>query len=785
MKWLCAFVAGAIACAGFAEGTESLVLSRRDAPTGRVIVLPEKASASQRYAAEELRDHVAKMTGETLAIATDADPLPPAAILLGETRYTEETLGAKPDFEALGTDGFRLVSRPPHLLVVASPVRGTLYGVYELLETYGGCGWYASWHTVIPTCDAFAVPGDLDVTETPAIRLRMPYWRDVKGDFAARIRANGGFQAVGAKHGGVAFGFGGGIGVCHTFNILMPPKEHFAEHPEYFSYRRKQGKRIGEATQLCLTNPDVLRLVTSNVLARIRSDPSQLCYGVSQNDNVNYCECDSCAAVDAEEESHAGTMIRFVNAIAEAVEREFPGKIVETLAYEYTRNPPKKTRLRPNVMPCLCTSGCGFGVPIAESRDEGTRSFLDDITRWGEQTRQLYIWDYTVNFRHYPHLFPNVYALQGNLRLFRDNHVIGYLAQGDFTGWHASFGELKAWLISKWAWNPDQPAEPLIDRFFRGYYGKAAPLVRKWFDEIYAEVRAQPDADPLIMYCDIRRAPPSDDVIQRGAQMWRQAAEIVRTSDPACFYNVAMGAADVNYSLAMRPVYPRTRTNPKTKTPDPLLFLTRDEALRAQFLKAKAAARRVVKAMELAGKHGHRFVLNEHWNNEWVGIVKATATRVDPARDVLELPATYFKRSNSNECVLVEGAGEKEGPAVRLANTHWNWCTFFRLGQVQFDEGAPIRVRIRVRVDKTGLAPQGQAFSAGVYDPEKKEDFGKIVIKASEAGDGWAWYDVATLVPRPAAYLWIAPGRFDRNAAANPSVDEVYIDRLELIDTRQ
>ena len=79
--------------------------------------------------------------------------------------------------------------------------------------------------------------------------------------------------------------------------------------------------------QLCLTNPDVLKLVTSNVLSRIRSDPGQLCYGVSQNDNCNYCECEKCSAVDAEEESTAGTMVRFVNAIAEAVEMILRGEI--------------------------------------------------------------------------------------------------------------------------------------------------------------------------------------------------------------------------------------------------------------------------------------------------------------------------------------------------------------------------------------------------------------------------------------------------------------------------
>ena len=81
--------------------------------------------------------------------------------------------------------------------------------------------------------------------------------------------------------------------------------------------RSREGRRCGNGrhAQLCLTNPEVLRLVTSNVLDRIRKDPGALCYGVSQNDSHEYCECDTCKAVDEEEESHAGTMVRFVNGV--------------------------------------------------------------------------------------------------------------------------------------------------------------------------------------------------------------------------------------------------------------------------------------------------------------------------------------------------------------------------------------------------------------------------------------------------------------------------------------
>ena len=41
--------------------------------------------------------------------------------------------------------------------------------------------------------------------------------------------------------------------------------------------------------------------------------------------------------------------------VADEVAKRYPDKVVETLAYQYTRKPPKHTRVRPNVMPCLCS----------------------------------------------------------------------------------------------------------------------------------------------------------------------------------------------------------------------------------------------------------------------------------------------------------------------------------------------------------------------------------------------------------------------------------------------
>ena len=387
--FLAAASVSAFATCAMAAGTLDLAVRGR-APEYAILRAAD-ASPSVMYAAEELREHVKRMTDVELPIVTDDQPQPPVkAIVLGRTKYT---IPANVQQE-LGDDGFYLKTCGPHLLVVGSDVRGVLYGVYELLERFGGCRWYASWHTVVPKRDAFSVPDDLSDIQRPAFPCRDALWFDCRnGDFAARNRGNGIGHGQQERHGGNTWRFGGGLGNCHTFNTLLPPEKYFDAHPEYFSLVK--GRRLKERTQLCLTNPDVLRIVTSNVLERIRKDPDAKFYGVSQNDWYNFCTCTNCAAVDAEEGSHAGTMIRFVNAIAEAVEREFPGKCIETLAYQYTRKPPKKTKLRHNVIPCLCSIECDFSRPLDKSPYMQNVSFVKDLEGWNKLTDWLYVWDYT------------------------------------------------------------------------------------------------------------------------------------------------------------------------------------------------------------------------------------------------------------------------------------------------------------------------------------------------------------------------------------------------------
>lgn len=761
------FLVVTFALAGALGAEEELRLAVRGRPATYTVVVPAAASPSQAYAAEELQKFVEGMTGVRLPVVADDGPLPDRAILLGETRHTARLLGAPADLAALGDDGFRIKTCAPHLLIIGGAARGTLYGVYEVLERFLGCRWYASWHSVIPARDAIVIPS-VDEAQKPAFVMREPFWYDMfDGDLAARNRCNGNAMRLADRHGG-KIRFGGGLFV-HTFNTLCPPEEFFDAHPEYFS--EIDGKRVGERSQLCLTNPDVLKIVTERVLARIRQDQGARLFSVSQNDWLNFCTCAACRAIDDREASHAGTMITFVNGVAEAVEREFPDVWIETLAYQYTRKPPKTVRPRRNVVPRLCSIECDFSKPLARSAFEQNLRFVEELRAWGAMTDKLYVWDYTTNFRDYIAPFPNVRALQENARLFRDNGVVGLFEQGAYQGRHGDFAELKAWLLAKWLWDPETPAGPLLDDFFSGYYGAAAPLVRRYFDEVHG-FNDDPAGKPLRIFEDIRASVITDEFLLWADGVWRQAEDAVKDS-PAHHYNVRMGAIPVLYARLMRlPPHEAIRVwvteNPGRHDVPPAR-----RALAAELL-ARFADARDIRVSENSERHERALAELRQW------AASAPPGETPPrTRAVVEEGELSLARKGEWGETVVDPSAE-DGWAMKLFNTHYEWCTTLPFSRVAFDAGRRYRIRVRVRVEKEP-GRDGEAFWAGVYDAKNRRGCGGVERRTSAIEDGYAWYDVAEWVPEREHYFWIGPGRFDKKGGAVSAIKAVFVDSLELV----
>ncbi|MBQ4290763.1 MAG: DUF4838 domain-containing protein, partial [Clostridia bacterium] len=285
----------------------------------------------------------------------------------------------------------------------------------------------------------------------------------------------------------------------HTMNELVPPEQYYDTHPEYFALQYdKNGEnptRRGGYSQPCLTNPDVLQIALKNVRKILDENPDASIMSVSQNDIHFSCQCENCRAVDREEGSPSGALLRFVNAIAEDIEKDYPNVAIDTLAYVYTRKPPRITKPRKNVIVRLCSIECCFGHPLESCSytwmDGGGHStFSADLEGWASISNRLHIWDYTANFAHALQPFPDFKVLKPNIQYFIRNGVTGIFEEGE--NCIPERGELYAlrqYVLARLLWNPEQDVDQMINEFLFAYYGMAAPAVRAWFDLLHDQVK--------------------------------------------------------------------------------------------------------------------------------------------------------------------------------------------------------------------------------------------------------------------------------------------------------
>jgi hypothetical protein len=474
---------------GAGSSQAELTIAERGQTSYRIVIAAD-AIAPERYAAQELQRYMERITGVRLPIVTDKDARTPHEIVLGDNAALGKAREKiDPGAPGLGTDGFILRTDGRRLVIVGGRPRGTLYGVYALLEEKLGVRWFTPEVESVPKLDRVVLPA-LDETQVPPLEYREVFWTEMmhNADFAARHRLNGNHYQLTEKHGGrfvVYFPF------VHSFDMLVPP-ELYDEHPEYFPLldgKRTNGVGGKSYVQRCLSNPDVLRIATGRVRQWIREHPEATVISVSQNDTHNQCQCEPCRSLDDAEGSPAASLIRFVNAIAEAIERDHPNVRIDTLAYQYTRKPPKTLRPRRNVIVRLCSIECCFAHPLERCPAENDR-FAHDIRAWQPVAPLLYVWDYTTNFAHYQQPFPNLDALQANLRFFVRHGVKGLFEQGNYSsGGHGELGPLRAYVLAKLLWNPDADMQRHIDDFLSGYYGNAAGPIREYIELVHRSVR--------------------------------------------------------------------------------------------------------------------------------------------------------------------------------------------------------------------------------------------------------------------------------------------------------
>lgn len=432
------------------------------------IVIPEDTTPSVKTAASELAKYMFDISHAYIDIVCECKDPVEKEICVG---FTNRDSGICPcELEELGEEGFIIRTAGEKLFILGSDVRGAIYGVYTFLEKFCNCRFYTHEFERVPKADEIIVP-DITVKEVPVLEYRNAYWFAQSGEFiSAKLKNNGEMGHHLTERVGGSVAYNGDF--CHTLG--------------YLSGLCKKGEMVWENP--CLNNEEVYQTILANVKADLREHPDRKIISVSQLDGTDgECQCEKCRKVTEEEGSPSANLVRTVNRLQEDIKDEFPGVRVDTLAYRFSRKPPKSVIPHPDSIIRLCNIECCFRHPLYECDKDPINEdhFITNFKKWSEISNHLYIWDYTTNFTNSSIPFPNFEALRKNVRYFAENGVTGIFEQGNISSYNGEWGELRGYVLCKLLWNPYMSEEEYqghINDFMNDYYGKGGPMLRKVFD---------------------------------------------------------------------------------------------------------------------------------------------------------------------------------------------------------------------------------------------------------------------------------------------------------------
>jgi len=428
-----------------------------------VLVLPAEAHEMEKLVADELREHVEKMSGAKLQVVAGEPPAGMLPVRIGASLSPDEAarLSAKckaPGAMLLSVDaaGVRLVGNSPE---------GTLYAAYELLERLG-CRWYlpGDLGAVIPRTKTVSIAAG-QVIEEPSFGGR--HLQNVSDDLPWARRARFGGPYFPGSHG-----------------ISLLPAADIEKEPELFAL--VNGKR--QDSQLCISNPEVLRRAIAAALAKFDAEPDLPWIGMGPRDTGGYCECEDCMKLDSGAVDpitgrrwKTDRYVWFFNRVLEGVHRKYPGKKICFYAYDHLKFPPEKFKPNAFLVPAFAPiTQCrihGINNPVCPDREMYKKTILE----WTRLLPETYERGYYFNLACPAFPFSKIHAIREETPFAFQCGVKGWRVETK-ASWVSNGPSL--YVASRLMWDAHADVDALLAEFYEKFFGPAGEPMGKYLEMV-------------------------------------------------------------------------------------------------------------------------------------------------------------------------------------------------------------------------------------------------------------------------------------------------------------
>lgn len=458
--------------------------------TEYVALISDNATDNEIFAADELKELFKKATGTEIKTVRESNlKTGDRYISLGKTDELAKS-GIKTGNQELGLSGYKIETKGKNVYIFGdddNESEGVVYGVYKFLNAIAGYVYYSDRNIYFDVPDKIMLK-NFNVTDVPDFNRRYvnTLSANVSRTYRSRMRytSRENISKTVSRH--------------NSFNMINP-EIYYEAHPDWFSRDAKDGKY---PSQLCYTNKEMIAEYIKNLKEAIRKEPDRTTYYLQWEDNVKYCECESCLEGLRKYKNYGGINCVFMNIVAEEVQKwietDLPGRKVnfKTIAYYATDQAPVEKNDDGTYSP-VCeevVTRPDVSVLVWLINNKLRHKSLDDpenayayetYKQWTAVCSDIEAGNYAVNYYEtgYMYAINDFDAVERDMEIFHELGVkeVLYTFAYQVTD-IAPFFDLKAYCLSNLMWNSSLSYEELANDFIEKNYLSAAPIYKEYYN---------------------------------------------------------------------------------------------------------------------------------------------------------------------------------------------------------------------------------------------------------------------------------------------------------------
>ncbi len=438
-----------------------------DGQTHAVIVLPSEPHEDETTAADELRDHIARISGAELSILASDDAVPEGVAPIRLGGAADAALESAIREQGDSYSSFALFVDETGVNIRGLHPEGTLFGAYELLEQLG-VRWFMPYDigTVIPNHQTLRI-GHQQTVQVPSMEYRslQRTFCDTPEIWFRRNRMGGREQSTG-RHGLPG----------------NPP-------------------RGTEGRQVCISGDyaqGTLEAVIESIRNNYEPTDEKFYVGMGPNDGGGFCQCKGCLELDGDAWDPLGGVpavtdryVWLFNRVLEELEADYPNLHIAWYVYHNYMMPPKNFVPNPRIVhvfaPIDLDRTRGMDNPMSPDR----HIFRHVIDGWAAfEPNEMAYRGYYNNLACPQFPYSQIDRIRNEIPVLHEKGINVMRVQMIKQSWAST--PLTPYLAARVWWDVGVDVDGRLTDFYEKFFGPAQEPMRRYFEDLEVAFRDTP-----------------------------------------------------------------------------------------------------------------------------------------------------------------------------------------------------------------------------------------------------------------------------------------------------